>query len=182
MSCTIDYPEDPYCIVKRTLEAFALTLHKRGVPVKILRPFSGYGPDQSEQYPFRAIFERAMRREDPLTVWGGSQIRDWLWIDDLCGAIMYAIATDAFPYGVPIEIGTGLGTSLKALAQMIASAVGYDPRIACDQLKAQSSSQRIARADVAWGATGWRHTVSLEDGIACAVSYFQKKPSKKLTK
>jgi len=54
-SCAVDFPDDPYCIVKRNLEAMALVLHKKGVPVVILRPFSGYGGDQSLEYPFPSI-------------------------------------------------------------------------------------------------------------------------------
>ena len=171
-SCAVDYPDDPYCIVKRTLEAFAMTLFKRGVPVVILRPFSGYGPDQSEEYPFRAIFERALQRKDPLTVWGGSQIRDWVHIGSLCDAIIWAI--DRFPRGVPIEVGTGIGTSLAVLAQMIASRVGYAPQLDCDKSKEQSSSRRVANAAHTTSLTGWQSRVSLADGISRAVDYFRK--------
>src|SRR5437016_7433813 len=38
-SCALDFPEDPYCIVKRTVEAFAACLHQHRMPVVILRPF-----------------------------------------------------------------------------------------------------------------------------------------------
>jgi nucleoside-diphosphate-sugar epimerase len=174
-SCAVDYPDDPYCIVKRTLEAFALTLYKQDIPVVILRPFSGYGPDQSEQYPFRAIFERAIRREDPLTVWGsGQQIRDWLHIDDLCSGIMAAI--DAFPRGVPIELGTGVGTNLCELAEMVAEAVGYTPMIVPNTSKASSSDCRVAAANdfsAIWNYACWAPATSLRYGIAKAVAYYR---------
>lgn len=85
-SCALDFPEDPYCMVKITLESFAQCLRKQNVPVVILRPFSGYGADQSLEYPFPAILARARRREDPLLVWGGSQVRDWIHIEDLTDA------------------------------------------------------------------------------------------------
>jgi nucleoside-diphosphate-sugar epimerase len=174
-SCAVDYPDDPYCIVKRTLEAFAGTLYKRGVPVVILRPFSGYGPDQSEEYPFRAIFERAIRDEDPLTVWGdGQQVRDWLHISDLCAGIMLAI--DSFPHGTPIELGTGIGTNLCELAEMIADAVGYHPVILPNAAKAGSSSFRVADATglvVLHQTTGWQASVPLAQGIRQALAYFK---------
>ena len=175
-SCAVDYPDDPYCIVKRTLEAFAGTLYKHGVPVVILRPFSGYGPDQSEEYPFRAIFGRAIRHEDPLTVWGdGQQVRDWLHISDLCTGIMFAIG-GFFSCGTPIELGTGIGTNLCELAEMIADAVGYHPVILPNAEKAGSSSFRVADATglvVLHQTAGWQASVSLEQGIQRALDYFE---------
>jgi nucleoside-diphosphate-sugar epimerase len=175
-SCAVDYPDDPYCIVKRTLEAFAGTLHKRGVPVVILRPFSGYGPDQSEEYPFRAIFERALRHEDPLTVWGdGQQVRDWLHIDDLCAGIMTAL-DDRFPRGVPTELGTGVGTNLCELAEMIAENLGYHPVVLPDAAKASSSTFRVASKSALFRLftlSGWVARIDLYAGIRGAIDSFK---------
>jgi nucleoside-diphosphate-sugar epimerase len=166
-SCAVDYPQDPYCIVKRTLEAMALTLKNDGVNSVILRPFSGYGSDQSLEYPFPAILNRALNREDPLTVWGGTQVRDWLHIDDLTDAIMYGI--DNFPSGVPIDIGTGIGTNFYSLAKQIADAVGYTPQIIGDATKATSSTHRVAMTATA-EHYGWTAKIPLEEGIRRAVA------------
>jgi len=162
-SCAVDFASDPYCIVKRTLEGFASTLRSRGVPVRVLRPFSGYGTDQSEEYPYRAIWERARAKEDPLIVWGGNQIRDWVWIDDLCAAIMLSIDT---PFEL-CEVGTGIGTSLKDLARLIANAAEYSPEIKCDYSFATSSGRRISGLGTAAMAQayGWTPKTSLLDGI-----------------
>src|SRR5258708_26658007 len=90
-SCALDFPEDPYCMVKLTLEAFAQCLHKQGVPVVILRPFSGYGGDQSFQYPLRAIVGRARPREDPLLVWRASQVPCSVHTQDLTPSMSHCI-------------------------------------------------------------------------------------------
>lgn len=164
-SCALDFPQDPYCIVKRTLEAYAECLHRQHVPVVVLRPFSGYGADQSLEYPFRAILERAQRHEDPLVVWGGSQVRDWVHIDDLSRAIVHGI--EHFPRGVPIEIGTGVGTDFFTLAAKMAQAVGYAPRIAGDASKQSSSPRRVANPATA-AQYGWQASITLEQGIARA--------------
>jgi nucleoside-diphosphate-sugar epimerase len=161
-SCAVDFPDDPYCIVKRTLEALCLFLHKRGVPVVILRPFSGYGKGQSLEYPFPAIKARAARKEDPLVVWGGSQVRDWLHINDLTDAIIHSI--DNFPHGEPIEIGTGIPTSLYDLAVLLAKNAGYGPAIQCDLTKMASSPQRLANIDKA-AKYGWMYKIDLAEGI-----------------
>jgi GDP-L-fucose synthase len=166
-SCALDFPGDPYCMVKITLESFAQCLHRQGIPVVILRPFSGYGADQSLEYPFRAILSRARQRQDPLVVWGGSQVRDWVHIDDLTDAIIYGI--EHFPRGLPLQIGTGIGTGFFTLAKMMAQAVGYDPSITGDATKETSSPRRVADPSAAM-EFGWRATISLERGIRHALN------------
>lgn len=170
-SCAVDYPDDPYCIVKRNLESFAQTLHKKKVPVVVLRPFSGYGEYQSKEYPFRAILERALRHESPLTVWGGDQVRDWLHIDDLTDAIMFAIENvPASPE--PLEVGTGIGTSLEILGKLMAHSVGYSPEIFCDKSKPSSSKRRVAgesNCDMLQ-TYGWSPKLSINEGIRRAVA------------
>jgi UDP-glucose 4-epimerase len=164
-SCAVDFPEDPYCMVKRMLEAFASKLVKKGVPVVLLRPFSGYGADQSEEYPFRAIMDRAIRYENPLVVWGGSQVRDWIHIDDLVDAIIYGM--DNFPIdATPVEIGTGIGKSISSLASRMAEAVGYNPQIKGDKTKAESSARRVADALKTYRLYGWEAKTILHDGIS----------------
>lgn len=177
-SCAVDYPDDPYCVVKRNLECFAKTLVKKGLPVIVLRPFSGYGEDQSEEYPFRAILERALRKENPLTVWGGNQVRDWIHVDDLTDAILFVIERQQVPrYGLPVEVGTGIGTSLRDLAAMISSQTNPEHwlegnhRLKLDQAMAIASARRVAGESdfVMLQHYGWMPKITLIEGIGRAV-------------
>jgi nucleoside-diphosphate-sugar epimerase len=170
-SCAVDYPLDPYCIVKRNLESFARTLHEKGVPVTVLRPFSGYGEDQSKEYPFRAILERALAKENPLTVWGGHQTRDFLHVDDLTDAILFAIK-NCPRRPDPIEVGTRKGTSFIELANMMAEVCNYAPVIFCDDKKAASSLHRVAgeQGNAILQAWGWAPKIELKDAIYHAVA------------
>lgn len=168
-SCAVDYAADPYAFCKIAGENIFGSLIKQGVKVKMLRPFSGYGEDQALSYPFPAIVDRAIRGEDPLTVWGsGKQVRDFLHIDDLTDAFMLAL-TDAWPVGEPIDVGTGIGTDFLTLAGMIAEAVGYNPDILPLTDKAESSPRRVADTRKA-EAIGFRPRVTLGAGIARAVA------------
>jgi nucleoside-diphosphate-sugar epimerase len=169
-SCAVDYPLDPYCIVKRNLESFARTLHEKGVPVTVLRPFSGYGEDQSKEYPFRAILERALAKENPLTVWGGHQTRDFIHVDDLTDAMLFAIK-NCPRRPDPIEVGTRKGTSFIELANMMAEVCNYAPVIFCDDKKAASSLHRVAgeKGNAILQAWGWAPKIELKDAICRAV-------------
>jgi nucleoside-diphosphate-sugar epimerase len=160
-SCAVDYPDDPYAWVKLTGEKVFGALKQ--IPLKVLRPFSGYGADQALSYPFPAILNRAKRRENPLTVWGsGTQVRDFIHIEDLTDAFMWAI--DHFPSHTPIDIGTGIGTDFLTLARMMAEGVGYEPTIKPLSDKSESSRRRVARPDVA-ASHGFTPKITLAEGI-----------------
>jgi nucleoside-diphosphate-sugar epimerase len=71
----------------------------------VFRPFSGYGTEQSLDYPFPSFIERAAHRDDPFEIWGsGDSARDWVHIDDIVGAVLAAIDNDVLG---PVNICTG---------------------------------------------------------------------------
>lgn len=120
-------PDAVYGWAKLTGERLAAEARKAGLPVTVVRPFSGYGEDQSTDFPFRAILDRVIRREDPLTVWGtGTQVRDWIHIDDVVSG-MLAVAESGTTE--PVNLCTGVGTTMSELAQLAAQVAGYSPTI-----------------------------------------------------
>lgn len=119
-------PFDDYGWVKLTGERLAANARKAGLPVTVVRPFSGYGEDQSENFPFRALVERARRREDPFVVWGdGHQVRDWIHIDDVVAGALAVAEGDT---DQPVNLCTGIGTSMLELAATACEQVGYRPQ------------------------------------------------------
>jgi nucleoside-diphosphate-sugar epimerase len=121
----IGRPDAVYGWVKLMGEQLATRYREQGGAVTVVRPFSGYGEDQGERFPFGAFQGRARRREDPFTIWGdGTQVRDWIYVSDLVGAILTAARE-----GVdgPVNLGTGIGTSMTELAELFAKEAGYSP-------------------------------------------------------
>lgn len=178
-SCAVDYSADPYAWVKLNGERLVGALCKQNIPVAILRPYSGYGADQTQEYPFPAILRRAMQREDPLVVWGsGKQVRDFVHVDDLTGAVIWAI--EKAPRGIPVPVGTGIGTDFLTLARMMAEIIGYEPEVRPMPDRAESSPMRVADPTLAkkWG---WGTKISLEEGIRRAVEERSRSSSGTLT-
>lgn len=119
-------PDAIYGEVKLMGERLAAACRATGGAVTVVRPFSGYGEDQSADFPFGAFRIRALARENPFTVWGdGTQVRDWVHVDDLVGGVLAAVDNDV---DGPLNIATGIGTSMSSLARMFAAEAGYDPR------------------------------------------------------
>ncbi|HSL57246.1 MAG TPA: NAD-dependent epimerase/dehydratase family protein [Acidimicrobiales bacterium] len=99
-----------------------------GVDVTVYRPFTVFGPGQSDDYPLTAIAQRALERRDPLTVWGtGRQQRDLVFIDDFVD-VFRATWAEGDP-GRPMNIATGVATSFIDVATCAARIAGYDATI-----------------------------------------------------
>ena len=133
--------------------------------VHIFRPFSGYGTDQDETYPFPAYIQRAMKKEDPFEVWGpGTQTRDFIHIQDIYGAVMTAVKENV--KGVT-NLGWGRETSFLQLAEMVTYYAGYRAEIITRPDKPVGCMHRVADATKMWSF--YTPKVTLEEGIERAM-------------
>lgn len=123
-------PHDVYGWTKLTGECLADEARKAGVRVTVVRPFSGYGEDQSEDFPFGAFVARARRQENPFIIWGSAdQVRDFVHIDDICAAILALTHVTSLK---PVNICTGVGTTMLQLAKLVCREAGYVPAFQID--------------------------------------------------
>lgn len=160
----IGIPDTTYGWTKLTAEFLAGLLQARGEgTTAIYRPFSVYGPDQLSSYPVTAILERALRREDPLVIWGsGDQHRDFVYIEDFLDVVLGTYKTlDA---NTPMNIATGLPTSFVTVAQIAADVVGYEPRILTEPERPEGVLWRVGSPDSI--PTSVKPRTSLNDGLS----------------
>jgi nucleoside-diphosphate-sugar epimerase len=166
----IGMPDMSYGWAKLTCEYLArLAYEKHGLKSVCYRPFSGYGEDQDDTYPFPSIIKRAIANigQPVLTVWGtGNQMRDFIHIDD---CIEGAIATmDRIDNCGARNLSTGIYTSFKEFARIAAEAVGYSPEVL--GLSDQPAGVFARGGDTAKQASlGFKPRVSFRDGIQVAV-------------
>lgn len=159
-------PDSVYGWTKLTGERMAAEARKAGLPVTVVRPFSGYGTDQSPDFPFRAIIDRVIRGENPLTVWGtGLQIRDWIHIDDVVAGIM-AVAESGT--ADPVNLCTGVGTSMIELAEIAAYQVGSRAPVRALPDKPGGVAYRVG--DARRFHRFYTPKISLEEGVTRALS------------
>lgn len=119
--------DNTYGLAKRVGEYLADKAREMGATISIVRPFSGYGTDQSLDYPFPSFIDRAKRRADPFDVWGdGTQTRDFMHIDDIVQACLNIVEAGE---SRPVNLCTGVPTSFLELAAACAAAVGYEPTV-----------------------------------------------------
>lgn len=158
-------PDAGYGWLKLTGERMAADAQRAGLPVHIVRPFSGYGEDQGEDWPFGAFMARARCREDPFTIWGdGTQVRDWLHVDDLVKGALKIVDDDERR---PVNLCTGIGTSMLELVEMFCAAAGYEPELELLKDKPAGVAHRVG--DPARMLEHYKPDVSLAEGLRRAL-------------
>lgn len=161
----IDHPDQTYGLAKLVGEIQAAHVRAEGVPVTVIRPFSGYGHDQDLTYPFPAFIDRAIRREDPFRIWGdGEQVRDFIHISDIVDAVMVMVGE-----GIdgPVNLCSGVPTSFNDLAELVCASARYVPELA--HVLAAPVGVRYRVGEPSLLRSFYEPKVSLEEGVAMAL-------------
>jgi UDP-glucose 4-epimerase len=108
-------PKNAYGVSKAAAESYCKLFSGNPMSVIIFRLSNVYGPrDSGRVIP---LFVAQALDGEPLTVFGGSKILDFLWIGDLIDVLI--AATTASCPGAAINIGSGKGVKLVDLAERI---------------------------------------------------------------
>ena len=171
----IGMPDMSYGWAKLTCEYLArLAYEKHGLASVCYRPFSGYGEDQDDTYPFPSICKRALAEKgaSQLKVWGdGKQMRDFIHIDD---CVRGAIATmDKISDGSAVNLSTGVYTSFIDFAALAAKIIGYSPTVS--GMSNMPSGVFARGGDTTLQTSlGFTEKMDFETGVRRALDYFQK--------
>lgn len=164
-------PDELYGFSKLAGEVMAAkAAEKHGLNVLCIRPFSGYGPGQSLDYPVPSILTRAINREDPIVIWGGEQTRDFVYVTDIVGATLARIREGVEGYET-MNISSGVGVTFGQIAKMAAQVVGYEPEIHADPTMPVGVMHR--RGDPQRMLRYYRPQVALVDGIRYTLESLQ---------
>jgi UDP-glucose 4-epimerase len=149
----------------------ATLLH--GVPTVGLRLFNIYGPRQDPSSPYSgviSIFFDRLRRRAPIEIFGdGGQVRDFVAVADAVEFFIAAMEADAIA-GDAFNVCTGRGTTVKALAETVATVLGVAPEIR--HAAARPGDIRISIGDPAKAARklGCSALLSLSEGLSRMVT------------
>lgn len=125
---TIGVSDHIYGWSKLTAERMLWEINKHcHTKISIVRPFSGYGPAQSTEYPVPNLIDIIKNLPESLEVWGtGQQTRDFVYIDDIVDTLVWCM-TDDIKYRT-VNIGTGIATSFIDLITVAHRVIhGTDP-------------------------------------------------------
>ena len=178
-----DYPKDPespYGIAKLSAElylAYYARVHK--VDTVSLRYANVYGPRQDPhgEAGVVAIFCNRILSGQPLTVFGdGSQTRDYVFVKDVARANLAAATGELPPPGRldarGFNIGTGIETSVVALAQALQKSAGSDVPLAFAPARPGEQQRSAVSIEKAERELGWSPRVHLHDGLEETFAFF----------
>jgi len=144
-----------------------------------LRLTNCYGPRlriRDARQTFLGIWIRQVLQGLPFEVWGGEQLRDMTYVDDVTEAFLRAATTPAC-FGGTYNLGGSPPASLRALADLMVKVSGGQARYTTREFPADRASIDIGSYhadDTSFrAATGWQPAVDLEDGIARSLAWFR---------
>lgn len=139
-----------------------------GVPAVGLRLFNVYGPGQSPHGTYAsavAVFCDAVRRQQPLTVFGdGRQTRDFVYIDDAVGALIAAMERLPLLPEV-LNVATGRGVAIVDLIAMIADTCGVEAEIGFAPARLCDARFLVGDPARARDHLGFHAAIDLETGL-----------------
>jgi GDP-L-fucose synthase len=118
----------------------------------------------------RKFHEAKENNNAPVTLWGsGSPRREFLFVDDMAKAVVYALENKLPEY--VYNVGSGKDVTIKALAQNIQRVTGHTGEIVWDATKPDGTPRKLM--DVSkMKEVGWSYTTELEDGIKQTYTWF----------
>mgnify|MGYP001076730233 FL=1 len=173
-------PPDANGVSKFAGEQYWMIEHRTaGRPVVSLRLTNCYGPRlriRDARQTFLGIWLRCVLERRPFEVWGGEQLRDMTYVDDVTDAFLRAAATPAC-HGNIYNIGGPPPASLLEIARIMEKLAPEEAQFVTREFPADRKSIDIGSYhadDSAFrAATGWAPEVSLEDGIAPSLAWYR---------
>jgi dTDP-glucose 4,6-dehydratase len=180
-----DHPlvgQSPYAASKIAADALVLSYSRSfGTPVVLARPFNTYGPRQSMRAIVPTVLAQALTGE-PLRLGNLSPTRDLNFVSDTVRGLC-ACAEATGVEGEVFNLGTGVESSVKQLAETACALVGVPCRIETESGRvrpARSEVNRlVARAEKARTRLGWTPQVPLLEGLKVTLEWLtQAKPER----
>jgi GDP-L-fucose synthase len=135
------------------------------MPTNIYGPGDNFDLENSHVLPalIRKLHDAKKRGDKSVTLWGtGSPLREFLHSDDLASACLFLL--ENYDDEVAINIGIGRDISIKDLAELIKSVVGFEGELDWDITRSDGTPRKLL--DVSrLTALGWTATIELRDGI-----------------
>lgn len=160
-------PLTPYCIAKRSGEdLLGFYQRTKGLSWVALRFFNVYGPGQKTTAYYTSVinhFVNRLREGLPPVIDGkGEQSMDFIHVHDIATSVVAALESEGD--NVPVNIGTGIDTSIADLAKILINAVGVDvePQFNPRDVLVSRRAADITRAKE---VLGWEPTITVEDGM-----------------
>ncbi|URN13957.1 GDP-L-fucose synthase [Streptomyces radiopugnans] len=136
------------------------------MPTNLYGPGDNFDPETSHVLPalIRRFHEAVEKGAKEVVLWGtGSPRREFLHVDDLAAAC--EVLLRRYDGDEPVNVGCGEDLTIRELAELVASVVGYEGRIAFDSSRPDGTPRKLLDTR-RMRALGWSPSIGLAEGIA----------------
>jgi GDP-L-fucose synthase len=174
------YPEEtnaPYGVAKKSILVGANAYREQyGLDAIFLLPANLYGPrdnfDLDSSHVIPALIRKMLEADGEVTLWGdGSPTREFLYVDDCAEALV--LAAERYDEPAPVNIGTGVETSIREVAETIAELTGFAGEISWDPSMPNGQPRRSLDASRARDLFGFEARTSLRAGLERTIAWYR---------
>jgi GDP-L-fucose synthase len=179
------YPEEtnaPYGLAKKMMLVLSDSYRRQYdfdsvVPmvVNLYGPNDHFSLEDSHVIPamIRKLHEARVAGSPEVVMWGsGNPSREFLYVDDAARALV--LAGEHLQTSDPVNVGTGVETRIRDLAEMIARFTGYEGELVWDASKPDGQPTRCLDVSRARELMGFEAQVGLEEGLQKTVGWFRE--------
>jgi GDP-L-fucose synthase len=174
------YPEEtnaPYGVAKKSILVGGQSYREQyGLDAIYLLPANLYGPrdnfDLSTSHVIPALVRKLVDASGEVVLWGdGSPTREFLYVEDCADGFL--LAAERYDGAAPVNLGTGIETSIRELAETIADLTGFDGEIVWDTSMPNGQPRRQLDATRAAELFGFRAQTALRDGLERTIAWYR---------
>ena len=146
------FPEEtnaPYGVAKKAVLVGAQAYREQyGLRTAYLLPANLYGPgdnfDLETSHVIPALIRKMVDSTHEVVLWGdGSPSREFLYVDDCVEGLV--LAAERYEGAEPVNLGTGIETTIRELAETIADLTGFEGGDRLGQVDAERAAAPLAR-------------------------------------
>jgi GDP-L-fucose synthase len=177
------YPEEtnaPYGLAKKMMLVLS-DAYRRQYDFDSVVPIVAnlYGPednfDLQDSHVIAAMIRKYVEARDTggtVTLWGtGSPSREFLYVDDAARALL--LAAEKLQTSAPVNVGTGVETRIRALAELIEELTGFTGETVWDASQPDGQPTRFLDVSRARELFGFEAKVELRDGLRETIASFE---------
>ncbi len=171
-------PVDVNGVNKMAGEAYHMVYNDvYGLRATALRLTNTYGPRmrvRDARQTFLGVWIRLALQGEPFEVWGGEQLRDFSYVEDVVDALLLAAATPELD-GAAFNLSGDPVVSLRALAEMLRGETGQGFEIRPFPAERRRIDIGDYHADDGRfrELTGWAPKVALEEGVRATLAFYR---------
>ena len=148
---------------------------ERGLIYHSLMPTNLYGPGDNYDIVHGHVLPTLIRKfetmKDVVPLWGtGSAIREFLHVDDLASACLFALELENPPD--LMNVGSGEEVTIRELAEAVKAATGSTARIEWDATKPDGTPRKLCDTALI-RSLGWKPAIDLKKGLELTVASYR---------